>query len=188
MAEWRDIPGWEDVYQCSDDGKVRSLDREVEQVGNKGSICVRKLIGQELKPNKRSGYEYVSLRQPGIQFTISVHQLVLQTFVGPPPPNCEVRHLDGTRDNNVLSNLCYGTKKDNARDRDLHGRTYRGEMNHMSRVKGEDNWSAKLTNDQVRSIRRRYCAGESIRSISTDYPVCWQSIKNIVSYATWPHM
>lgn len=45
----------------------------------------------------------------------------METFVGPPPPGLEVRHLDGVSHNNLLSNLVYGTHLENMRDRLIHG-------------------------------------------------------------------
>lgn len=55
-----------------------------------------------------------------------VHRLVLETFVGPMPQGLQVRHLDGDPKNNHLVNLAYGSAKENAADRDRHGRTFNG--------------------------------------------------------------
>lgn len=46
-----------------------------------------------------------------------IHILILKTFVGERPPGKEARHKNGIRTDNRLSNLCWGTKKQNARDR-----------------------------------------------------------------------
>lgn len=56
-----------------------------------------------------------------------VHSLIAAAFLGPRPPRHETRHLDGNRLNNALSNLAWGTAKENAADRESHGNTSRGE-------------------------------------------------------------
>jgi hypothetical protein len=53
---------------------------------------------------------------------LGIHVIVCLSFHGPKPtPKHEVRHLDGTRDNNVPRNLCWGTRKENSDDRYIHG-------------------------------------------------------------------
>lgn len=71
----------------------------------------------------RGGYNSVRLK--GSRST--VHRLVARTFLGPRPPGMEVRHLDGDRANPALTNLAYGTPRENARDRIAHGTMLYGE-------------------------------------------------------------
>jgi len=53
---------------------------------------------------------------------LGIHVIVCMSFHGPKPtPKHEVRHLDGSRDNNIPSNLCWGTRKENSDDRYIHG-------------------------------------------------------------------
>lgn len=92
-----------------------------------------------LRPSMTGGnYLGVSLcsRRAGIdKVTRHVHELVALAFLGPPPSaEHEVRHLDGDRTNNRPSNLVYGTAKENAADREAHGRTARGNRNGNSRA------------------------------------------------------
>jgi hypothetical protein len=60
--------------------------------------------------------------------------MVLETFVGEPTPNQQVRHLNGDKRNNCLDNLAWGTAKENAADRESHGNTARGTRNGNSRL------------------------------------------------------
>lgn len=69
----------------------------------------------------------------------TVHSLVALRFLGPRPAGMQVRHLDGNKTNNHKSNLAYGTAKENARDREMHGRTSRG-MKHSSIIKSSKQW------------------------------------------------
>jgi hypothetical protein len=54
--------------------------------------------------------------------TRKVHQLVLEAFVGPKPEGGVCRHLDGNRTNNHITNLRWGTRSENSKDRWDHGR------------------------------------------------------------------
>jgi hypothetical protein len=111
MAEtWRPIPGYEGRYDVSDQGRVRSW------------LGWGKPVPHVLACDRSSlGYVRVTLHLSGRQSTITVHRLVMQAFVGPPPEGLEVRHLDGDRTNNRLSNLRYGTASENMQDRIRHG-------------------------------------------------------------------
>lgn len=59
--------------------------------------------------------------------------MVLNAFVGPPPPGFEGCHKDGDRANNALSNLYWGTRSDNQRDRVRHGRHHLRQRTHCPR-------------------------------------------------------
>lgn len=99
-----------------------------------------------------------------------VHYAVLLTFVGPRPEGMECCHEDGSRKNNNLSNLRYDTPKGNWEDRRKHGRAREG-VNHPC---------SKLTEDQVREIRKRYENGETMEEITKDYPVWFYSIRRVI--------
>lgn len=76
-----------------------------------------------MKPDLNShGYSRVRLTINGKRKVYLVHKLVAEKYLGPKPtPAHEVRHLDGNRQNNSVSNLCWGTRKENAADRTKHG-------------------------------------------------------------------
>jgi len=114
---WKPIPDWEE-YEVSNLGRVRSLDRVRRQGLFKGKVLKPCIVG--------GGYHAVGLRHPFIKYRMyKIHKLVLSVFVGPRPKGKETRHLDGDKTNNKLSNLCYGTKKQNEKDRIKHGTTFR---------------------------------------------------------------
>jgi hypothetical protein len=66
----------------------------------------------------------------GVQKTFRVHQLVAAAFIGLCPEGQEVRHLDGTRDNNASSNLAYGDRSANMMDAVRHGTHPQGSKTH----------------------------------------------------------
>lgn len=121
--EWRDIPGFEGRYQVSDDGKVRSL-----LCGTKNGDTVERSEPRLMRPkSNHDGYLQVTLYNAGSRTTRFVHRLLLEAFRGPCPAGFESSHLDGSRTNNVLSNLIWESKKDNNARRIEHGTQTRGE-------------------------------------------------------------
>lgn len=129
---WKPVVGYKGWYEVSDRGLVRSVKRTT---GHKRRSKILK-AGQS-----SNGYLSVVLSRDNVQHTRSVHQLVLETFVGPANGK-QTRHLDGNRQNNRLKNLCYGTASENALDRSRHGRGI-----------GETHPRAILTERDVRAIR-----------------------------------
>jgi|SRR5699024_3076678 len=98
MEEWRDIPGYENHYQASVLGRIRSVKKEV----------------YTLNPSAPSNrYKRVTLSKNGIKKQHSVHRLVLSAFSG--ESNQQVNHMDGNKENNELSNLEYCTPTENIR-------------------------------------------------------------------------
>lgn len=114
MEKWKDITGYEGLYQVSDQGQVRSLDRRVKSKGS-GSY-LRK--GQLIKPKiRRDGYPSVGLRRDGGREFLLVHRLVLEAFVGVRPEGMEARHLNDVKGDPRLENLVWGTRSENNYDR-----------------------------------------------------------------------
>jgi hypothetical protein len=116
---WASVPGYEGFYEVSNYGDVRSLTRSVSY-GRHGRVTYQ---GRDIKQFVSGKYLSVKLAKAGITKTVYVHELVLLAFEGSRPQlleRCEIRHLDGDRFNNNLSNLKYGTAKENADDRKRH--------------------------------------------------------------------
>jgi hypothetical protein len=110
MEEWRDVHGFEGLYQVSNLGRVKSFHRKKEKIINPAVDNV--------------GYLHVSLYRhiKGLHRCITVHQLVAELFLGKPVENREINHKDGNKQNNTSENLEYVTHKDNmiyARDNGL---------------------------------------------------------------------
>jgi predicted XRE-type DNA-binding protein len=143
METWKPIPGWEDLYQVSTYGRVKSNDR-VSTYKHANVLRTRERKGKVLAPIKMTtGYWGVILCRDGVRKYVKIHKLVTTAFYGPRSVGLITRHLDGNKDNNRLDNLVYGTSQDNVDDREHHGRTARGEHHP----------SAKLTDAQVLQIR-----------------------------------
>ena len=118
---WKDIPGYETLYQVSNLGNVRSLDHIRKNGKKENQICISK--GKILKQakQKESGYMFAVLSKNGKTKGFRVHRLVAETFLENPNNYKCVNHKDENKENNNVNNLewCsylynnnYGTKKD----------------------------------------------------------------------------
>jgi hypothetical protein len=84
----------------------------------------------------RSGYLKVCLFDENKKVhRFYIHKLVAETFLGERPEGAQIRHLNGNKTDNRVSNLAWGSAKDNAKDRDRHNTTARGERNGFSKRK-----------------------------------------------------
>lgn len=108
---WKDIDGFEGLYQASSEGRIRSLDREV--AGKAGSVRILK--GKLLKPGMdKDGYLQAKLSKEGKIRTFKVHRLVYAAFNGEIPNELQINHIDEDKTNNRLENLNLMTPKQNA--------------------------------------------------------------------------
>ena len=99
LEEWKDIANYEGIYQISNMGNVRSLDRIVHpnnQYLQKGKI---------LKPLDNGKYLFVTLRKDGVKENKYIHRLVAEHFLLNPLFYNEVNHKDEDKHNNCISNL-----------------------------------------------------------------------------------
>jgi NUMOD4 motif-containing protein/HNH endonuclease len=121
VTEWRAIPGWEGLYEVSNDGRVRSLARTARYPRWGNPDHVRLVRARELKLFESYGvpsYRLVRLYRNGLSRQYKVHILVAEVFLSEGKsagPN--VLHWDDDQDNNHVSNLRWGTLSDNQQDR-----------------------------------------------------------------------
>ena len=98
---WKDIPGYEGLYQASNLGRIRSFKRNNIRI---------------LKPGKNrdgSGYYIVKLYLNSVRKNVSVHRLLWTAFNGPIPEGLQINHLNENKADNRLENLSLCTAKEN---------------------------------------------------------------------------
>ena len=173
---WRDVPGYEGLYQVSTLGRVKSVPKAVRYGFN-----FRYVRAKILKPRPdEAGYLQVVLCKGKTHRQFMVHRLVLEAFVGPCPEGMEgCHHPDNDITNCKLTNLRWDTHKANCADKEQAGTVRRG----------EDHKMAKLTEAQVREIRDKYATGEfSQDQLAKEYGISPYSISLVVRKKTWRHI
>jgi hypothetical protein len=116
MEKWKDIEGYIGLYQISNLGRVKSLEKVVKWgVANK-------LIADTILQPLANPYCRVGLRKNGKQLLKSVHRLVAEAFIPNPKKYPLVMHIDDNPQNNHISNLQWGTHNMNSKDMKLKGR------------------------------------------------------------------
>ena len=175
--QWKNIPGYEGVYQVSDHGRIKSLPRPWQKqirflnpwLNSTGYRLVDLYNGNNSKPIKHH-----------------IHSLVLTAFTGKRPNGMECRHLDGNRQNNQLYNLCWGTASQNQQDRLIH----------KTDNSGSKQWQAKLTDSNIYKIKQLLKQGRNnnhgpkitYKEIAQIFDVHLSTIGRIANGKTWKHI
>lgn len=159
MEIWLPIPGFR-LHEVSNLGRVRNH--------KTGHV----LAGQ---PNW-AGYHLLQLGHLGARPT--VHSLVMLAFVGPRPEDYDINHKDGNKANNRLENLEYVTKSQNKRH----------SVNVLGKGRGESHGNAKITEDDVREIRRLAAAGLKHGEIAERFLLTRANVSYIVRRSAWAHV
>ncbi|WP_399124977.1 HNH endonuclease [Streptomyces sp. ITFR-6] len=109
----------------------------------------------------------------------SVHRAVCEAFHGPPPSALhQAAHSNGDPHDNRAENLRWATAGENAEDKGRHGTTRRGEQH----------YSTSLTEDDVRSIRRRAALGERQCDLADEFKLSRPGINNLIHGRSWAHV
>ena len=165
MEIWKDIQGFEGLYEVSNYGQVRSKTREVKRSDKKRGFYKSKTKALN-KDNK--GYLRVTICKDGTPKTFKVHRLVASNFIG----NIEgfdINHIDGNKQNNLVSNLEICTTKQNCIHSLIIG------------TKG----GVKLNENQVLEIRSSIKNPHELASI---YMVHVSNIRAILKRKSWKHI
>lgn len=117
MEIWKDIKNYEGLYQVSNLGNVRSLDRIRKQFNHNG-IATVKYKGRILKKQlqKRTGYHTVTLYNNRKAKIKSVHRLVAEAFLENKNKYPVINHIDGNKQNNNVNNLEWCTQSHNVKE------------------------------------------------------------------------
>lgn len=152
QEQWLPVPGWEDYYEVSDHGRVRSLDRMIHP---RGAAPYRK-PGRVLKlsPSK-SGHMRAIFTLNGEAEIHYVHRLVLTAFIGQCPDGMEACHWNDNPADNRLVNLRWATRSENMYDRTRNGIDNNGTKNatHCKRGHAYDDENTITYKDGHRACR-----------------------------------
>ena len=138
--EWKDIEGYNGFYQVSNFGQVKSTGGQCGTVKRKEKLRSLSFT--------HDGYLKVRLIYRGKDQTVRVHRLVAETFIPNPDNKATVNHIDGNKQNNSVVNLEWVNRNEQM----LHA--YNSGL--KTSIIGSFNTNSKLTDEQVREIRKSY--------------------------------
>lgn len=174
---WKDIPGFEGWYQVSNTGKVKSLDRHIED----GRLIKGITLSQY---STSQGYKRVALCKSGKHYKKFVHRLVAEAFVPNPNNFPVINHIDENPENNVCTNIEWCSVKYNVNF------GTRAEK-FSEKTHGELHYGHKLTEKEVRQIKKEYkkgVKGFGTESLASKYGVHRMTIKAILTGQSWKHI
>jgi len=153
---------------------------EVSNIGRVRFIKNKKIINpHETDRGYLKSQFYLSGNKKETPF---VHRLVLSAFCGKCPDGFQAGHLNGNKHDNRIENLKWITPMENTKHKFLHGVV----------AKGEKIWLSKLTEDQVKEIRRLYKKkGSGINSteyLAKKFKITKANVLLIVTFQTWKHL
>lgn len=154
MKECKPVIGYEGLYEIDGDGRIFSVERSyVNSIGRKHKVVrsERKAVQHE------TGYLVIGLRKDGKTKTFRHHRVVAENIIENPNDLPLVNHKDGDKTNNHPSNLEWVSAKDNTSHAIKYG---------LFKVHGENNYSAKLSEEDVIIALDRVLSGEEIQSVS----------------------
>lgn len=135
---WKDISGYENFYQISNLGRVKSLSRKMFN-GKGYFISNEKIISQK---KLTTGYYSCSLNKNNKTNFFSIHRLLAKEFIDNPLNKKCVNHIDSVRTNNKLENLEWVSYRENNCHKKINKKTsskYTGVCFHKSTEKWEAN-------------------------------------------------
>lgn len=172
---WKDVVGYEGLYQVSNLGRVKSLER----ASGKGS-------GNRYRPERilkqivdKCGYLEITLCLKGIQKKFRVHRLIASAFIINIKNKSCVNHINGVKADNRVENLEWCTHSENL----LHAYDLG-----LITTKGERNSYSKLKESDVLEIRKRISMGEKNIDLANEFRVNPVTISDIKLRKTWSHI
>jgi len=174
--QWRPVVGHEGWYEVSSCGRIRRI--------RSASGTSSGFILRDRRAGGRSNKQYVQvvLCEARELTYCWVHRLVAEAFIGPPPTSRhETNHRDSNSLNNHANNLEWMTRAENIEHARAAGRL------HPPVFQGTEHGGAKLSDDQVREIRRLRGVMTQSR-LAVRYGVSRQLISQIQLRQGWRHL
>jgi len=167
QEKWVDIKNYDGLYQVSNFGNVRSLDRY-----SKNNFKTMHLKGRAIKRGiDKKGYCRICLSSSGNCSTYKIHRLVAQAFIPNPLNLLEINHLSGNKQDNSTTNLEWSGRKEN--------------IQHAIKNNLYKHTPIKLSNEDVQAIRNMYAAGSKSlgsnalsKMFGVSAPYIWRIVTN----------
>jgi len=166
---WKDVEGYEGLYQISNKGRLKSE-------------CRNGTLGGLVKPEKTNrGYIRYTLSKNNSSKRFAAHRLMAFAFLSNPENKPHVNHINGVKHDNTVENLEWCTHSENVK----HSYDKLG----AKRPTGENHGLSKLTEEHVRNIRLLYASGGLTHQMLSDYYGVAQSLIGlIIRRKRWRHV
>jgi hypothetical protein len=177
---WKDIKGFEGLYQVSSFGRVKSLTRKVKS-GNNALKPIPEVI-LKFKINK-DGYCVIRPSKDGKHYDKFVHRVVAEAFILNPENKPHVNHKWGNKKDNRAVALEWNTQSEN----ELHA--FRTGLKEGR--KGSQHHGAKLNESQVKEIKSLYKGrgkGLSQQKIADKFGIGNVQVSRIINDQRWTHI
>lgn len=168
IEKWKQVVGFEGLYEISNLGRVKSLPR----FKTSGGIMSPIIDG--------IGYLGVNLCKNNRRYRRKIHRMILEAFIGPCPCGMEGCHNDDNKTHNNLFNLRWDTHRNNIQDAQINGRGF---------SRGSHHGRAKLTETQIRKIKQLFQSGQYMQKEIADlFGISRSNISCIIRNKTWTHI
>lgn len=172
---WKEIPGYECLYEVSNMGRVKALSRVIIR-----SDGVKQTYKESFKKPTlgKRGYYFVTLSKKGVSKKHNIHRLVAINFIPNPKNKSQVNHIDGDKLNNNICNLEWVTNKENS-----NHALYSGLLDN----KGSKNGMSKLSEEDVIFIKSLK-NNKKHREIAKQFNVSQSTVTMILNGKRWKHI
>lgn len=159
MEKWKEIAEFKG-YSVSNNGRVRTDD--YNHTGKTKELKIFK--------NER-GYIACNLMRGGLRKRKTIHQLVAVAFIDNPESYTQINHKNGIKSDNSVQNLEWCSASHNINHASANGL--------LKAAKGDKHYNIKVTDEEVREIRKLREFGMRLNSIAKLYGICFQHVSGI---------
>jgi len=176
---WKDIIDYENLYQISNIGRVKSFDQILRGRNNSSRKIKGRILVLDISKTMRNFYPKVTLVKNNVKTRVWVHRLVAQAFIPNPENKPCVNHINGIKTDNRVENLEWVTISENSKHAYKIGLiTYRNPH-------GENSGNARLTLNDVIEIRNYLSMGGVQKDLAKKFKVSQSQISAIKNFKSW---